>query len=47
MFRDWHKKYFVPGIEEDTITTSEPEENIHVYLIPDEVSSVRPNKNSK
>ena len=36
MFREVEKKYFVPGIEEEGINTSKPEENMPVYLIPDE-----------
>ena len=47
VFRDMHEEYLVPDIEEDNITTSDPEENLPVYIIPDEGESVRLNKNSK
>ena len=47
MFHDLHKEDFVPVIEEEKISTSEPEENIPVQVIPDEGESVRPNENSK
>ena len=36
MFRDAHGDYFMPGIEEDKIHNSEPEDKIPVNLIPDE-----------
>ena len=42
MFREAHKEYSMPGIEEYKIPTSEPEENIPVHVIPDEEESVRP-----
>ena len=43
MFREAHEEDLVPCIEEDNITTSEPEDNIPVHVIPDEVESVRLN----
>ena len=43
MFQNAHEEYLVPFIEEDNITTSEPEDNIPVHVIPDEVESVRLN----
>ena len=36
MFRKSNKKYLMPGIEEDIITTSEPEDKMYVHIIPDE-----------
>ena len=40
MFRNAQKEYFVPGIEEYKIHTSESEYNMTVRVIPDEVESV-------
>ena len=37
----------VTGIEEDVILTSKPEENMPVYVIPDEAERVRLNKISE
>ena len=34
----------MPGIEEDVISTSKPEENIPVHVIPDEGERVSPNE---
>ena len=45
IFCEAHKEYLVPGIEEYKITTSEPEDNIPVQIIPYEVESVRPKEN--
>ena len=36
MSRKAHKEYFVPVIEEVIITYSEPEDKMHVHVIPDE-----------
>ena len=44
MFREAHKTYLVPGIEEVFIPTSEPEDKIPVHVIPDEGERVRPEK---
>ena len=33
----------MPGIEEDIITTSKPEEKMPVHVIPDKVEILRPN----
>ena len=46
MFRKAHKEHLVPGIEEDNIPKSEPEDNMPVHIIPDGGESVRQNKNS-
>ena len=35
MFREAHKEYLVPGIEEDTLPTSEPGEKMPVHIILD------------
>ena len=35
----------VPGIEEENITTSKPEDKMPVHVIPDEREKVSPNKN--
>ena len=43
MFRESEKEDLVPGIEEDTIPISKPEENMPVYIIPAEGERVRPN----
>ena len=45
MFCDMHEENFVPGIEEDKIPTSEPEEKLPVHVIPDEEKSARLNEN--
>ena len=42
MFRKAHKEDFLPGIEEDIIPMSEPQDKIPVHLIPDEGERVRP-----
>ena len=34
--RNAEKESLVPGIEEDIIPTSKPEEKMHVHVIPDE-----------
>ena len=34
MFREAHKEDLVPGIEEDNITTSEPEDTMPMHAIP-------------
>ena len=47
MFSQSHKEDFVPGIEEDIITTSEPEDKMPVQVIPDEKEIVRPNEISE
>ena len=47
MFREAHEEDLMPGIEEDKITTSEPEEKMPVQEIPDEVESVRSNGNDE
>ena len=47
MFCDAHKEYLVPGIYEDNITPSEPEDNMPVHEILDERESVRTNENPK
>ena len=44
MFREAEKEYLVPGIEEDVIPMSKPEENMPVHVIPDEGERVRPNE---
>ena len=44
MFCKADKEYLVPGIEEDIITTSEPEDKMHVHVIPVEVERVRLNE---
>ena len=36
IFREAHKEYLLPGIEEDIFLTSEPEEDMPVHVIPDE-----------
>ena len=36
MFQDMHKEYLVPGIEENNIPTSEPEDKMPVHIILDE-----------
>ena len=43
IFREADKKYFVPGIEEYIIPTSEPEEKMPVHVIPAKRKIVRPN----
>ena len=40
-----HEEDFVTVIEEDNIPTSEPEENMPVHTIPDEVESMNPKEN--
>ena len=47
MFRKAEKEDLVPGIEEDVITTSKPEEKMHVNVIPDDGERVRPNEISE
>ena len=47
MFREAEKEDLVPGIQEDVIPTSKPEENMTVHVIPDEGERVRPKKISK
>ena len=47
MFCDAHEEYLVPGIEEDTILTSEPEDKMPLPIIPDEGESMRSNENPK
>ena len=47
MFREAHEEDLVPCIEEDNITTSEPEEKTTVHVISDEGEIVRPNENSE
>ena len=47
MFREAEKEDLVPGIEENVIPTSKPEENIHVHVILDEEEKVRLNKVSE
>ena len=44
IFRKSNKKYLVPDIEEEIITTSEPEDNMPVHVIPCEGEKVRPKK---
>ena len=44
MFREAEKEDFIPGIEEDFISTSKPEEKMHVHVITDEGERVRPNE---
>ena len=44
MFCKADKDDLVPGIEEDITTTSEPEDKMHVHVIPVEVERVRPNE---
>ena len=44
MFREAEKEYLIPGIEEEFIPTSEPEEKMHVHVITDEGERVRPNE---
>ena len=44
MFHKTNKEDLVPGIKEEIIPTSEPEENIPVHVIPDEGETVRLNK---
>ena len=36
LFREAHKEYLVPGIEENNIPTSEPEDKMPVHIILDE-----------
>ena len=36
MFREAEKEYLVPGIEEEVIPMSKPEENMPVHVISDE-----------
>ena len=47
MLHDAHKIYFVAGIQENKIPTSETEDKIPVQVIPDEGGSVKPNENSE
>ena len=35
MFREENKEYLVPGIEEDNICTTKPEEKMPVHVITD------------
>ena len=46
IFPDSNKQYLVPGIEEDKTPTSEPEDKLHLHVIPDEGKIVRPNEKS-
>ena len=43
IFYEAEKEDLVPGIQEDAIPTSKPEENMPVNVIPDEGERVRPN----
>ena len=47
IFREAKKEDLVPGIEEDVIPMSEPEENMPVHIIPDEGERVRQKENSE
>ena len=47
MFCKADKAYLVPVIEEYIVTTSEPEDNMPVNVIPDEEEIVRPNEISE
>ena len=44
MFCEVEKEDLVPGIEEDVIRTSKPEENMPVYVVPNEGERVRPDE---
>ena len=44
MLHDAHKIYFVAGIQENKIPTSETEDTMPVHIIPDEGESVRLNE---
>ena len=44
MFQNQHEKDLISGIEEDNIPTSEPEDKMHVHVIPDEGEVVIPRK---
>ena len=47
MFCKAEKEYLVPGIEEDIIPTSKPEDMITMHVIPDEGERVRLNEISE
>ena len=47
LLRDTHEAYLVSIIEEDKISTSDPEDKLHVHVTTDEGENVRPNENSK
>ena len=47
MFFKAEKEDLVPGIEEDIISTSKPEEKMPVHVTPDEGESVIPDKFSE
>ena len=47
MLREADKEDLVPGIEEEILPTSEPDDNIPVHTTPDEGERVRPNEISE
>ena len=47
MFLEANKEDLVPYIQENIIRMSQPEDKMHVNVIPDEVEIVRPNEISE
>ena len=47
MFCEVENEYLLPGIEEDVIPTSKPEDKMTVHVIPDEGEIVNPNEISE